>query len=409
MGERARVEGNHTWDRLTMKRTLLEALGAAAVLVLLASFHHQLTRLKTQQVDVAGLRAMVHDAVQDADTGHEEADARKQLLGQLTEKLGQLEARVAEASARGEETEELRRQLQVAKVERTRFESEISRDVSRTRELVDAFHREVRAIDENARQTIGQTRDDLRHLVDRVAPDPRLLDAELLGPTVQLNGDDTVGSGTLVYSGVNPHKHKVESYVLTSYHVVRNILADTPSARRMGVSLTIYTADGKVEQRADMISHDAKIDAALLRLRGERQFTNVARVASRHRATDVHTWDHVVAVGCPLGNDPIPTRGAISSIDNELNGSNYWMINAPTYFGNSGGGVYLSESRELVGVFSKIYTHGKGNPTVVPHMGLCTPLDLIYRWLGDDDLSFVIEQQQGLLDPAELMAAPAGN
>ncbi|MEM7199270.1 MAG: trypsin-like peptidase domain-containing protein [Planctomycetota bacterium] len=392
-----------------MKRTLLEALGAAAVLVLLASFHHQLTRLKTQQVDVAGLRAMVHDAVQDADTGHEEADARKQLLGQLTEKLGQLEARVAEASARGEETEELRRQLQVAKVERTRFESEISRDVSRTRELVDAFHREVRAIDENARQTIGQTRDDLRHLVDRVAPDPRLLDAELLGPTVQLNGDDTVGSGTLVYSGVNPHKHKVESYVLTSYHVVRNILADTPSARRMGVSLTIYTADGKVEQRADMISHDAKIDAALLRLRGERQFTNVARVASRHRATDVHTWDHVVAVGCPLGNDPIPTRGAISSIDNELNGSNYWMINAPTYFGNSGGGVYLSESRELVGVFSKIYTHGKGNPTVVPHMGLCTPLDLIYRWLGDDDLSFVIEQQQGLLDPAELMAAPAGN
>jgi len=45
----------------------------------------------------------------------------------------------------------------------------------------------------------------------------------MLLPTVQLNGDDTVGSGTLVFSAGTRRNDQVESYVLTSFHVVRNI------------------------------------------------------------------------------------------------------------------------------------------------------------------------------------------
>ena len=46
-------------ERQQMKRTLLEILGGLAVLVLLASFHHQIARLQANDRDVAALREMV--------------------------------------------------------------------------------------------------------------------------------------------------------------------------------------------------------------------------------------------------------------------------------------------------------------------------------------------------------------
>ena len=57
------------------------------------------------------------------------------------------------------------------------------------------------------------------------------------------------------------------------------------------------------------------------------------------------------------------------------------MISAPTYIGNSGGGIFHASTDELIGIFSKIYTHGTLRPTVIPHMGLAVPLDEIYDWL----------------------------
>jgi hypothetical protein len=57
------------------------------------------------------------------------------------------------------------------------------------------------------------------------------------------------------------------------------------------------------------------------------------------------------------------------------------MINAPTYIGNSGGGIFDSRTHELLGIFSKIYTHGSLRPTIVPHMGLVTPMTRVYDWM----------------------------
>ncbi len=95
------------------------------------------------------------------------------------------------------------------------------------------------------------------------------------------------------------------------------------------------------------------------------------------------------------------TKGQISSLANELSGSNYWMINANTYFGNSGGGVYLADSHQLIGVFSKIYTNGKGNPVVIPHMGLCTPIGLVHDWLADKDFGHLLEYEVAVAAPGK--------
>lgn len=386
-----------------MKRTLLEIVVATTVLVLLTSFHHQISRIKENDADVASLRRMVSVAVDQAGGAAQSGKAEKELMAQLYSRLESLEGRLAQTAVADEEARKLRADIESTRLEADRFRAEIASDVNRTKELVDAYHKEFRALDRRANDEIAEAQSFLQDLTQRFFPDHTSLTQKMLAPTVQLNGEDTVGSGTLIFSDVNPATQRVETYVLTSNHVVRNILADAGAAKRNGIAVTIYSANGNVEEVADVVSNDADIDAALLKLRSETRYDNVAHVVPRDRTHGIRVWDPVYAVGCPLGNDPIPTRGEISSTKNDLKGSNYWMINAPTYFGNSGGGVYLAETRELVGVFSKIYTHGRGNPVVVPHMGLCTPIDSIYAWLDHENMSFVLGEPM----PIDLSAQAA--
>ncbi|HIE70543.1 MAG TPA: hypothetical protein EYP98_10405 [Planctomycetes bacterium] len=188
---------------------------------------------------------------------------------------------------------------------------------------------------------------------------------------------------------------------------MRNILADTPQAKHTGFDVTIYLATEKLIVKGRMVASEPKIDAALVKLETERQLPNVANVLPRDETDEVRVWDPVCAVGCPLGNDPVPSKGEVSSLHNELNGANYWMVNAPTYFGNSGGGIYRADTRQLIGVFSKIYTHGTGQPVVVPHMGLCTPIDLIYAWLTDAKMDHLLRSRSvDRIDLRQLAAPP---
>jgi hypothetical protein len=79
------------------------------------------------------------------------------------------------------------------------------------------------------------------------------------------------------------------------------------------------------------------------------------------------------------------------------------MISAPTYIGNSGGGIFDAESHELLGIFSKIYTHGSVRATIVPHMGLVTPLEKIYDWFETTEYGYLA--QGGPFDEAPALEA----
>jgi hypothetical protein len=139
--------------------------------------------------------------------------------------------------------------------------------------------------------------------------------------------------------------------------------------------------------------HDPKLDAALLEITTPSALRFGAILATRTHLEETVIFDKVVAVGCPLGNDPIPTRGEIATCKHEVDGEGYWMINAPTYIGNSGGGIFDSETHELMGIFSKIYTHGSLRPTIVPHMGLVTPMNKVYDWLATVGYSQLIPDE----------------
>jgi S1-C subfamily serine protease len=375
-----------------MKRTMVEILAGLGVLGVMGILHHQITQLESKTEGVDELRGLVAQSVARSEPDEELATMRSELVQLVDRRLGELERRIEAAAQDVDEAAYLKRELEQARAEAAAIKVEIEQDVTRTRELVQTYRDELRSRDDDVLRTARTNRDELQRIAGRVMPDTAALTRDMLLPTVQLNGQETVGSGTLVRSDRDPKSGKARNYVLTAFHVVRNILADSPRARTEGIPVAVYTAGGRVEAKGFMIASNRELDAAVVELRTEQVFDQVARVLPRDRIDLVEVWDEIYAVGCPLGNDPIPTKGAVSSTRNVLNGTNYWMISAPTYYGNSGGGIFLAEQRCLIGVFSKIYTHGRGNPVVVPHMGLCTPISAIYEWLDGEGLTEVIPQ-----------------
>ena len=332
---------------------------------------------------------------------------RQQILAETEARISALEQQLRNAAAGSDSAKRIEDDLQRAKTEVSTFRSQMSTDFERTKALVDAYINEVRTNEKDAAMKRTETQTAITTLATQLYRDRNEMTKAMLLPTVQLNGDDTVGSGTLIFSGENPKSGKVENYVITSNHVVRNILADTPRAAKDGFDVTVYLGKEKLIVKGKMVAQQPKIDAALVRLFTDRKFPNVANVLPRNEADQVAVWDPVCAVGCPLGNDPVPSHGEVSSLNNELNGANYWMINAPTYFGNSGGGIYRADTKQLIGVFSKIYTHGKGTPIVVPHMGLCTPIELVYEWLQTEKLDHLLQSASVPRVDLSQLAAPA--
>lgn len=388
-----------------MKRTLIEVSCGLAALVGMVSMYHKVDRIEGRTTEVLSLRDEVQSAVAKV-TATPKADPAQAELLAVQQRLRELQEQLQKAEAGSVLATRLQSELQSAKSEVALLKSQLSTDVERTKQLVDAYISESRKKERDAAAAMVHTQGAIAAIAGQLRRDTNSLTKDMLLPTVQLNGDDTVGSGTLVWSGTNPKNGQIESYVLTAYHVVRNILADTPRAQKEGFSVTVYVDGEKVEVKGKMVASAPKIDAALVQLLTTRTFPNVANVLPRTAASTIEVWDPICAVGCPLGNDPVPSQGEVSSLKNELNGANYWMITAPTYFGNSGGGVYRAETHQLIGVFSKIYTHGKGSPVVIPHMGLCTPIDEIYKWLKEDRYDFVLQTQPVNVVDLTRLAAP---
>ena len=235
-----------------------------------------------------------------------------------------------------------------------------------------------------------ETRSQLSQLEGTLDRNVHEMWGQVMGPTVQLAGESTVGTGVLLESRPAPDGDGYVTYLLTAWHVVRDILSDA-ELDEGPIPVKVYSRSGSTRDfEATLIRFDAGIDAALLEVETRERFEYGARLASRSQLASVAIFDDVYAAGCPLGNDPIPTRGEIADTRHIVDGEHYWMISAPTYIGNSGGGIFDGETLEIVGIFSKIYTHGSLRPTVVPHMGLATPLATIYDWLEKEGLTELV-------------------
>jgi S1-C subfamily serine protease len=210
----------------------------------------------------------------------------------------------------------------------------------------------------------------------------------ILNPVFQIAGDSAVGSAVLVKRVQTAD----ESYfiALSAYHVIRDILEEQEDTEIECVFE--QNRDQSLFVNAQMIAHDATIDLALLRIDTKLDLGRVASLAPRSRTKVIDTFTEIYTVGCPLGTPVQATSGEISREDWTMEAEDYWMISTPAYFGNSGGGVFLAETCELIGIFSKIYTHGTYQPQVITHMGLAVPIDVIHDWL--DEIGFDLSKHK---------------
>jgi S1-C subfamily serine protease len=230
----------------------------------------------------------------------------------------------------------------------------------------------------------------LADLAARESRDPAVLQHDILGPSVQVNVQGSVGGGTLLYS------QGTHAYVVTACHVIQKILAaGDDEETRAPAEVTLYNdRGGSVDSvDGDLVAWDERKDLALLRLRTVHEFSNVARLASRETLRSVRVFTPIYAVGCPLGHDPLPTLGEIATLNKEVNGERFWMMNAPTIFGNSGGGVFHRETRELIGVSVMVCTYDGAVSTPVPHLGIMVSLETVYDWLDSLHYHFIYDPE----------------
>jgi S1-C subfamily serine protease len=332
----------------------------------------EVTRLSTELARVENrIARSLHEIDELRRQGEHTAEIDRR-LDQLQGGLTGAASNLAEQRKRLEEWDTLRAQIGPEALD-ARMD-EYRRGTEAQWKRVDEAARTAREMAESTRAGLGQVERDM-------ARDEERMWAELVAPTVQILGEESVGSGVLFRSEPVEGTGEFRTYALTAWHVIRD-LQTVPEDLSFSVPVTIYGEDRKTTpETATVVKYDAEVDVALLLLNTSRPIDCGAKLAPRSRLERVHIFDRVYAVGCPLGNEPIPTFGEIADTHHSVDGSSYWMISAPTYIGNSGGGIFDARTHELLGIFSKIYTHGTLRPTVIPHMGLVTSLGTIYDWL----------------------------
>jgi S1-C subfamily serine protease len=259
---------------------------------------------------------------------------------------------------------------------------------------VRSLRRESEASWERVADGVARTQAEFREARSRLeARDVEALYRDVLAPSVQVNGKGGVGGGTLLYS------REDHSYVVTAFHVIQKVVTrDAEGEKREPVTVQVYDDRGAPADvvPSDLLAYDEKKDLALLRLRSPKAFPRVARLASRETLRRIKVFTPVYALGCPLGHDPLPTLGEVATLNKEVGGEKFWMMNAPTIFGNSGGGIFHRESRELIGVSVMICTYDGAVSTPVPHLGILVSLESVYDWLDSLHYRFVYDPQASI-------------
>lgn len=244
---------------------------------------------------------------------------------------------------------------------------------------------------------------------------------EILWTTVRVKapsgkGSSVWGSGTLIYSE-SDKKGIYHTYVLTCHHVIEegikvekkwdpSVGMDVKKETRTPAEVELFYyehlshAKGIAgSYRAFIRSYNADQDIALLEL------DRTTKIEEQHLAwlfpkdlidKEIHVFDEIYACGAAMAHKPIGTKGTITYMDEIIEDYEYWMGNAPTIFGNSGGAIFrYSPQRnryEFIGMPARITVNIRGfSADPITHMGYFVPINRIYNILEKDHYEFIYD------------------
>lgn len=235
------------------------------------------------------------------------------------------------------------------------------------------------------------------------------LHERILYPVVRVRGQTAGGSGVLVYSHEDSRDpRRFINLVLTCDHVVEDLISvreewdavlkrDVKRDHFSEATVEVFDYDGSRvissnATRAQIVAYDKHHDLAMLRLLHPRQMPYVATVVPKGDIPSLRLFDLCWVSGCSLLHDPFASEGRLTYLREIIEGKTYLMQNAPSIFGNSGGGLFHGESGHLLGLTSRITGIQLGfGIDIMSWMGFSTHPDRIHEFLEHQELQCVVD------------------
>ena len=112
-------------------------------------------------------------------------------------------------------------------------------------------------------------------------------------------------------------------------------------------------------------------------------------------------FDEVWTSGCSLLHDPFSNKGELTYLREIIEQKSYIMYNAPSIFGNSGGGVFHTNGG-LLGLCSRITNIQLGfGIDVMTWMGFGTHPSRLYEFFSHQELQFLYDENDTYADAVQ--------
>lgn len=237
------------------------------------------------------------------------------------------------------------------------------------------------------------------------------LHERILYPVVRVRSGNVGGSGVIIYSQPDSkNKGKYLNFALTCQHVVANSIKMRDEWNSVvkrnkktdyfeEVLIDVFDYDGsKVVSSnatpADIIAYNEYHDIAVVKLQNPRKMEFVASLYPRDKIPDLERFDKVWTSGCSLLHDPFASSGELTYLREIIEQKSYIMANAPSIFGNSGGGLFHEGTMSLLGLTSRVTTIQLGfGMDVMPWMQFSTHPERLYEFFDEDELQFLYDDK----------------
>ena len=234
------------------------------------------------------------------------------------------------------------------------------------------------------------------------------LHEQILYPVTRVKAQSAGGSGVLVYSKEDPENDgDWINVVLTCQHVVDSAITvknewDSLLKREVKkdvmeeVSVEVFDYVGSKiasanSTQAEIIAYDKNHDLAAVKLTNTKRLDWVASLYPEDGIDDLKLFDEVWTSGCSLLHDPFSNKGELTYLREMIEQKSYLMYNAPSIFGNSGGGLFHG-SGGLLGLCSRITNIQLGfGIDVMTWMGFSTHPSRLYEFFEHQELQFLYE------------------
>jgi len=125
----------------------------------------------------------------------------------------------------------------------------------------------------------------------------------------------------------------------------------------------------------------------------------VANLLPQDKIKELRLYMDIVVTGCSLAHEPFSNFGQLTFLKELIEQKEYFMVNASSVFGNSGGALFLKETGELIGVPSRITNIRLGfGVDVMTWMGFSAHTKRIYEFFNEQELKFLYDDKDNFYD-----------